>query len=89
MRIEAMEKQSQYKANSNPIEANVQKAKNERFCVDKEPYDDILLFPRGIYHPQGCLEYCSRGPNANPEGRKMFLLFFFLNPMAGYADKTV
>jgi hypothetical protein len=39
-----MKKQSQFKANS----------KNERFCVDKEPYNDINNHTRGIYHPKEC-----------------------------------
>ena len=39
---------TQYKANTKPIKAN---SKNERFCVDKEPYDCFNNATRGIYHP--------------------------------------
>ncbi len=30
------------------------KGKNERFCVDKEPYDCFNNVTRGFYHPKGC-----------------------------------
>ncbi len=41
------------KANSNPI---CRKGKNERFCVDKEPYYCFNNATRGFYHPKGCPE---------------------------------
>ena len=47
-------KQTQLKpkqTQSNPI---CRKAKNERFCVDMELYDELLYFTRGIKHPDGC-----------------------------------
>jgi hypothetical protein len=50
--------QSQFKLNSNPIKAKTKpicrKGENERFCVDREPYDCFNNASRGIYHPKGC-----------------------------------
>jgi hypothetical protein len=42
---------TQNKPNSKPI---CRKGKNERFCVDKEPYDCFNNATRGCYHPKGC-----------------------------------
>ena len=51
---------SRGKAKTNPIKANfkpnLSKGQNERFCVDKEPYDDINNATRGFYNSEGCSE---------------------------------
>ncbi len=39
---------SQFQSQTNPI---CRKDKNERFCADKEPYNDIISATRGFYHP--------------------------------------
>jgi hypothetical protein len=41
----------QNKAKTKPI---CRKGENERFCVDREPYDCFNNASRGIYHPKGC-----------------------------------
>jgi hypothetical protein len=57
-----MKKQTQFKPNkaknkpnTNPIKAKTnpiwRKGKNERFCVDKEPYDCFNNDTRGFYLP--------------------------------------
>ncbi len=92
------------KAKTNPIQTQfTERGKNESFCVDNELYDCFNNATRGIYHPKGCqfktnnqsslitnhLEGKPNNQNAAAADRINFLLFFFLNPMVGYADKNV
>jgi hypothetical protein len=46
-----MKKQTQFKPNQNQTKTISERAKNERFCVVKEPYNDINHATRGFYHP--------------------------------------
>ena len=51
-------KQTQFKPNLSrrSLERSriYRKGENERFCVDREPYDCFNNASRGIYHPKGC-----------------------------------
>ena len=52
-------KQTQFKPNKAKNKPNFRKGKNERFCADKEPYNDINNATRGSYHP-------IKGANSKP-----------------------
>ena len=66
--------QTQNKPNSNPIKPICRKGKNERFCVDKEPYNDINNTTRGIYHPSRVPISNALFPADNEKLQKIWLL---------------